>query len=577
VPVIISSDKTQLTSFTGHHSCYPVYLTIGNIAKHVRLTPSMRAHRLLGYLPAGKLDDSLSKDDAKLLRASLFHACMRKICQPLFGPAKDGIGLADSHGWVRHCHPILAAYVADYPEQCLVTCVRYGQACPVCDSAKDDFDLDDTGDLRNAEDTLATIAAAEAARSRDSERKILDEAGLNLVRTPFWAGWEHTNIHISITSDVLHQLVQGVGKHVVEWLVELAPSKELNRRMQCLPLAGNLRHFKNGITGLANISGAEHKAIYAQIVGCVHGLVPDRAVRATTTLLDFLYMVQYESHSTDTLEDIRSVLSEFHDLKRVFIDTGIRSRTQCANWHSTDTDTLDNVADLKIPKFHSLQHYVTSIVNFGTTDNYNTESTERLHIDLAKNAFRASNKRGFTIQMCRWLERRERVYWFATHCAWRTGQVFDARLLKARIRDGPIRSRHEPLFLADRPHHLRVPLTQLVPNGAVQGFTDALRAFLRRWHNLPSWNGFETALPLLVENTLRRLPSVQTWTHATFRLPNTQTLAAKDTVSKVYASAQHDRYDTVLVQTRGEELVGDGGLDGEWTCVQPSHAVTVLM
>ena len=30
-PVIISSDKTQLTEFSGNKQAYPVYLTIGNI------------------------------------------------------------------------------------------------------------------------------------------------------------------------------------------------------------------------------------------------------------------------------------------------------------------------------------------------------------------------------------------------------------------------------------------------------------------------------------------------------------------------------------------------------------------
>jgi len=32
-PVIIATDKTQLTQFSGNKSAYPVYLTIGNIPK----------------------------------------------------------------------------------------------------------------------------------------------------------------------------------------------------------------------------------------------------------------------------------------------------------------------------------------------------------------------------------------------------------------------------------------------------------------------------------------------------------------------------------------------------------------
>ena len=39
VPVILSSDKTQLTLFQ-NKAAYPVYLTIGNIPKSIRRQPS---------------------------------------------------------------------------------------------------------------------------------------------------------------------------------------------------------------------------------------------------------------------------------------------------------------------------------------------------------------------------------------------------------------------------------------------------------------------------------------------------------------------------------------------------------
>lgn len=35
-PVILASDKTTLTAFTGDKVTYPVYLTIGNISKSIR-------------------------------------------------------------------------------------------------------------------------------------------------------------------------------------------------------------------------------------------------------------------------------------------------------------------------------------------------------------------------------------------------------------------------------------------------------------------------------------------------------------------------------------------------------------
>jgi hypothetical protein len=39
-PVIIAIDKMQLTQFSGSKSVYPVYLTLGNIPRAIRVSPN---------------------------------------------------------------------------------------------------------------------------------------------------------------------------------------------------------------------------------------------------------------------------------------------------------------------------------------------------------------------------------------------------------------------------------------------------------------------------------------------------------------------------------------------------------
>ncbi|VDC04414.1 unnamed protein product, partial [Peniophora sp. CBMAI 1063] len=54
IPLIISSDKTQLTLFR-NRSAYPVYFTISNIPKELHRKPSLQGMVLLGYLPVTSL------------------------------------------------------------------------------------------------------------------------------------------------------------------------------------------------------------------------------------------------------------------------------------------------------------------------------------------------------------------------------------------------------------------------------------------------------------------------------------------------------------------------------------------
>ena len=57
IPIICASDKAQLTNFSGDKSIWPLYMTIGNIPKHIRRERSKNAWICIGLLPTIPLDN----------------------------------------------------------------------------------------------------------------------------------------------------------------------------------------------------------------------------------------------------------------------------------------------------------------------------------------------------------------------------------------------------------------------------------------------------------------------------------------------------------------------------------------
>ena len=225
VPIIISSDKTQLTIFR-NKVAYPVYLTIGNLLKHIRRKPSRQGQILLAYLPASKLQHIPNKAARRRAVSNLFHACMGFLLKPLETLGLTGILLESGDGAVRDCHPIVAADCGDYPEQILATCTKTGK-CPTCPAPRDEMgNPEAVGKPRKLApilDALESITEGPAAFSQACR-----DVGIKPIQRPFWQCLPFLNIFRSITPDVLHQLYQGNIRHLVAWIQQACGDAEID-------------------------------------------------------------------------------------------------------------------------------------------------------------------------------------------------------------------------------------------------------------------------------------------------------------------------------------------------------------
>ncbi|KAJ6551459.1 hypothetical protein B0H19DRAFT_950865 [Mycena capillaripes] len=396
VPIILSSDKTQLSTFAGDKQAWPVYITIGNISKSIRRQPSAHATMLLGYIPIPKLDH-FPKAQRQFVAYQVFHDCMRTMVEPLIEAGEKGLDMPCADGWLRWSFPILAAEIMDYPEQCLVCCCQEN-SCPRCECPPDERGLGKDYPLRTQAGTLSAMSAM----SNGLDAVEFERLKLRPIK-PFWEDLPHCDIHACMTPDLLHQLHKGVfADHISKWATTAMGGsddkrkKELDSHFRTIPRHPTLRHFSNGTSVIKQWTGSEYRNLSKVFLGVIHDAVDPDVVSATRHLLDFMAYAHFEVHTDESLDGMDESLKEMHRYLPIFEQLDIR-------------DHFD------ISKLHNIWHTVSSIRSRGTADGYNTENTERLHIDLAKNGYRASNRRDYIRQMTRWLSRRESVHNFSRY------------------------------------------------------------------------------------------------------------------------------------------------------------------
>ncbi|KII96186.1 hypothetical protein PLICRDRAFT_87439 [Plicaturopsis crispa FD-325 SS-3] len=373
VPVILGSDKTTVSVATGQNEYYPLYASTGVVHNNVR-----RAHRgavsLVAFLAIPKTSREYANDQAfRDFTRQLFHTSLEIILEPLRGAMTTPEVTMCPDGHYRRVIYGLGPYIADYPEQVLLSSIVTGW-CPKCTAPPEN--LDGPSGRRTHEHTAALLDAFNL-------KVLWRDYGIAGNITPFTASFPRADIHELLSPDLLHQLIKGTFKdHLVTWVEEYLTMEhgaagaavvmaDIDRRIAAAPSFPGLRRFKEG-RGFKQWTGDDSKALMKVFLPAIAGHVPSEMVRAISAFLDFCYLVRRDVIDETTLDAIDDALRRFHRDRAIFLVTGVRN-------------------DFSLPRQHSLVHYRTHIELFGAPNGLCSSITESKHIKAVKEPWRRSS------------------------------------------------------------------------------------------------------------------------------------------------------------------------------------------
>ena len=336
IPILLASDETHLTNFSGDKKLWPVYMSIGNIRSTIRNTPTMHAWIPIALLPivpkrVNKIPGySVATQEIQALQT--VHDVLARLLRPLSDDkCRTGYEMVCADQKVRLCFPKLFCWLADHMENATIHGIASNR-CPACICLVDKLGEYSQGGypVRLHKDYAIAV--------RDSDTVRLNEDGVKKIKNALW-----TIPHLSppdlIRADILHNILLGVLDHVMDWIQGFLEHHQritafdyVWRRLSAYP---GFSVPQKGYRSISQWSRKEMRNFGKIILGTFTAALRrtsdqprptggqiqefNKAIRCVRSITDFYLMTQYRSHTDKTVSYMQDYLRVFHETKEVFL------------------------------------------------------------------------------------------------------------------------------------------------------------------------------------------------------------------------------------------------------------------
>ncbi|KAI0666052.1 hypothetical protein C8Q78DRAFT_985227 [Trametes maxima] len=503
-PIGIYSDSTHLANF-GTASLWPICFWVLSLTKYIRATPTSFAAHHLAYIPS--LPNLIRRAYEDIYgnppTEAVLRFCKKELVQQIWMLLLDddfvrayahGIVVKCGDGITRRLFPRILTYSADYPEKCLIACIKFlGRCpCPACliDKAKI-YLLGTKRDMTSRQvnlrkDTSWLRSTLARVRGWLFERRLAPEGkGIEAVLGPTSTSPNQSafsrrlavfgfDIYQALVPDVMHEFELGVWKSIMTHLVRIltvvgaSSVNELNARFAQVPTFGRdaIRRFGDEVSALKKMAAHNYEDLIQCAIPVFEGLLRPAHDRKVQKLLFrlavFHALAKLRLHTDTTLSIFESAVKTLGEAIRTFAtkvcreyDTRELDKEVAARQRRKAKKDSKGKAPAHVPKnakpedmerprkefnpntykLHRLGDYPASIRKTGTMDDKSTQTGELEHRRPKRHYAHTNKNAGFTMQIAHH-ECRERFAWSAAKRGPQCGSARSRRKTGVGLKNG---------------------------------------------------------------------------------------------------------------------------------------------